>query len=192
MARQISEINAGSMADIAFLLLIFFLVATTMDVDSGISTKLPPMPEKDAIIDDSKVIKERNVFVVLISASDQLMVEGKQISVSDLRAATKEFILNPNNKENLPEKRLKDIDYFGEVMSSKGIVSLMNDRGTSYGLYIKVQNELNAAFNEVRDELAMRQFGTHFNDLIKEKRDAVKDYIPQVISEAEPKNVGGN
>ena len=191
MARQISEINAGSMADIAFLLLIFFLVATTMDVDSGISTKLPPMPEKDAVIDDSKVIKERNVFVVLINASDQLMVEGKQMSVYNLRAATKEFILNPNNKEDLPEKRLKDIDYFGEVMSSKGIVSLMNDRGTSYGLYIKVQNELNAAFNEVRDELAMRQFGQHFNDLIKEKRDAVKDYIPQVISEAEPKNIGG-
>ena len=190
MARKISEINAGSMADIAFLLLIFFLVATTMDVDSGLSTKLPPMPEPGAE-ESTDQIKERNVFVVLINASDQLMVEGEQMSVYNLREATKEFILNPNNKENLPEKRLKDVDYFGEVMSSKGIVSLMNDRGTSYGIYIKVQNELIAAFNEVRDEVSMREFGKHFNDLIKEKRDAVKEYIPQVISEAEPKNIGG-
>lgn len=190
MARQISEINAGSMADIAFLLLIFFLVATTMDVDSGLSTKLPPMPEKNAVIDDSKAIKERNVFVVLINANDKLMVEGKEMSVYDLRKATREFILNPFNKPELPEKKLKNIEFFGEVMSSKGIVSLQNDRSTSYGLYIKVQNELNAAFNEIRDETAMKQFGQHFNDLSKEKRNAVKDYIPQVISEAEPKNIG--
>lgn len=189
--RTSGTFSAASMADIAFLLLIFFLVATTMDVDSGLLTKLPPMPEQGAE-QDNKQIKERNVFVVLINANDQLLVDGEQMDVHKLREKTKEFILNPNNKENLPERVLKDIPYFGQVMSPKGIVSLMNDRGTSYGTYIKVQNELLAAFNEVRDQVAMQKFGKHFDALLKDEQDAVKDYYPQVISEAEPKNIGGN
>lgn len=191
MARKVSDVNASSVADIAFLLLIFFLVATTMDVDSGLSTKLPPMPEPGAI-EDNKQIKERNVFVVLINANDQLMVEGRPMDVHNLRKETKEFIVNAANKENLPEKEVREIDYFGEVMAPKGIVSLMNDRGTSYGLYIKVQNELMAAFKEVRDEVAMRKFGKHFDDLPEDKQDAIKKYYKQTISEAEPRNIGGN
>ncbi|MBI9055609.1 MAG: biopolymer transporter ExbD [Bacteroidales bacterium] len=191
MARKVSEVNASSVADIAFLLLIFFLVATTMDVDSGLSRKLPPMPEPGAQEDD-KQIKERNVFVVLINANDQLMVEGKPMDVHNLRKEAKEFIVNPSNKEELPEKSLREIDYFGEVMAPKGIISLMNDRGTSYGIYIKVQNELIAAYNEVRDETAMREFGKHYEKLPEDKQDAVKEYYPQIISEAEPKNIGGN
>lgn len=191
MARKVSDVNASSVADIAFLLLIFFLVATTMDVDSGLSRKLPPMPEPGAE-QDNKQIKERNIFVVLINANDQVMVEGKQVDVHDLRKETKEFIVNPSNKENLPEKELREIDYFGEVMVPKGIVSLMNDRGTSYGLYITVQNELIAAYNEVRDELAMTKFGKHFDGIPEDKQDAIKAFYPQIISEAEPKNIGGN
>jgi len=192
MARkETPEINGGSMADIAFLLLIFFLVATTMDIDTGLSRKLPPMPEPGAQ-EDNKQIKERNVFVVLINSNDQIMVEGKQMDLRNLRKETKEFIVNPGNKEDLPEKELRTIDFFGEVMVPKGIVSLMNDRGTSYGIYIKVQNELIAAYNEVRDEVAMQKFGKHIDDLPEEKQDAIKEFYPQIISEAEPKNVGGN
>jgi len=190
MARKVSDVNASSVADIAFLLLIFFLVATTMDVDSGIMRKLPPMPEPGAI-DDDKQIKERNVFVVLINSTDLLMVEGEQTDVHNLREKAKEFIVNPANKESLPEKELREIDYFGEVMVPKGIISLMNDRGTSYGMYIAVQNELIAAYNEVRDEVAMRQFGKRFDELPEDKQDAVKKYYPRIISEAEPKNIGG-
>ncbi len=190
MARKVSDVNASSVADIAFLLLIFFLVATTMDVDSGLSRKLPPMPEPDAV-QDNKQIKERNVFVVLINSSDLLMVENEQLDVHNLREKAKEFIVNPANKESLPEKELREIEFLGEVMAPKGIISLMNDRGTSYGMYITVQNELIAAYNEVRDEVAMREFGKHYDKLPEEKKDAIKKYYPQIISEAEPKNIGG-
>lgn len=192
MARKMSaDVNASSVADIAFLLLIFFLVATTMDVDSGLSRKLPPIPESGAE-QDNKQIKERNVFVVLINSTDQILVEGIPMDVHKLRENAKEFIVNPTNKDNLPEKRPTEIDYFGEVMVSKGIISLQNDRGTSYGMYIKVQNELIAAYNEVRDNVAMQKFGKHFSDLPEDKQDAIKKYYPQIISEAEPKNIGGN
>ena len=187
--RPTGEFSAATMADIAFLLLIFFLVATTMDIDSGLSRQMSPY-DPDAKNDDK--IKERNVYVVLINSNDQLLVEGKQMSVFNLREEAKKFIVNPENKDNLPEKRLVEIDYFGEVMISKGIISLQNDRGTSYGAYIKVQNELAAAYNEVREGFAMQKFGKHFDDLIKEKQNAIKKYYPQVISEAEPKNIGGN
>ncbi|MCK5029324.1 MAG: biopolymer transporter ExbD [Bacteroidales bacterium] len=187
--RPTGQFSAASMADIAFLLLIFFLVATTMDIDSGLSRQMPPYnPDQEESTD---LIKERNVYVVLINSNDQILVEGKQLNVRMIREAAKEFIVNPANKENLPEKTPKEIDFFGEVMVSKGIISLQNDRGTSYGMYIKVQNELIAAYNEVRDEVSMRKFGKHYVDLTKEKQDAVKKYYPQIISEAEPKNIGG-
>lgn len=188
-SRETPEINGGSMADIAFLLLIFFLVATTMDIDTGLSRKLPPYnPEAEESNDQ---IKERNVYVVLINSNDQLLVEGQQMNVYNLREAAKEFIVNPENKENLPEKTPKEIDFLGERMISKGIISLQNDRGTSYGMYIKVQNELIAAYNEVRDEVSMREFGKFYDDLTEDKQDAIKEYYPQIISEAEPKNIGG-
>ena len=119
------------------------------------------------------------------------MVEGSPMNIHKLRAEAKEFIANPANKENLPEKTLKDIPYFGETAVTKGIISLQNDRGTSYGMYIKVQNELAAAYNELRDELAQRKFGKKYDDLIKEQADAISDIYPQIISEAEPKNIGG-
>ncbi|HSH52715.1 MAG TPA: biopolymer transporter ExbD [Bacteroidales bacterium] len=189
--REGGTFNAASMADIAFLLLIFFLVATTMDIDTGLSRKLPPMPDPNAQ-QDNKQIKERNVFVVLINAQDQLMVEGKPTDIRRLRDEAKQFIANPNNLSNLPEKEPKEVPYFGEYMVPKGIISLQNDRGTSYGMYIKVQNELAAAYNELRDELAMSKFGKRYGNLISDQQDAVRSIYPQIISEAEPKNIGGN
>jgi biopolymer transport protein ExbD len=188
-SKETPEINGGSMADIAFLLLIFFLVATTMDIDTGLQRQMPPY-NPDAEQSDDK-IKERNVYVVLINSNDQLLVEGQQMNVHQLREKAKEFIMNPQNKENLPEKRPVEIDLLGEVMVSKGIISLQNDRGTSYDMYIKVQNELIAAYNEVRDEEAMSRFGRRYEDLTEEQEDAIKEFIPQIISEAEPKNIGG-
>ena len=108
--REIQEINAGSMADIAFLLLIFFLVATTMDVDTGITRLLPPMPEKDQKEEEVKV-KERNVLVVLINKEDQLMVEGQIMDLSRLKETTIEFFSNPNDDVHLPEKELEIIEF---------------------------------------------------------------------------------
>ncbi len=190
--RQLTEINAGSMADIAFLLLIFFLVTTTMDVDSGLQRMLPPPPD-DVLIDIK--IKERNTFVVLVNANDQLFVEGKPGDIRSLRKDAKEFIQNPAGRENLPEKEFKEVQFFGNYPVSKQVISLQNDRGTSYEIYIQVQNELAAAYNELRNELAMSQFGKSYDDLVLLKDDervsAVRTIYPQRISEAEPKNIGG-
>lgn len=194
--RDLPEINAGSMADIAFLLLIFFLVATTMDIDSGLSRRLPPMPEDEQQEQDNE-IRERNVFIVLVNRNDQLMVEGEFIDIRNLRERAKEFIANPADKENLPEKEPQEIPYFGTVDVSKQVISLQNDNGTSYGMYLKVQNELVAAYNELRNELAMQKFGVPFESLDPadpedERRiDAIRDVYPLRISEAEPKNIGG-
>ncbi len=187
--REIQEINAGSMADIAFLLLIFFLVTTTMDTDTGISRKLPPMPEEEKPKDDQKV-KERNVFIVLLNRNNQLLVEGEPIQINQLRDKTREFILNPQNDPDLPEKRIIEVEYFGNYEVTKGVVSLQNDRGTSYGSYIHVQNELAAAINELRNELSMQKFGKKYQDLEEDQADAVQSIYPMAISEAEPKNIG--
>ncbi|OFX55497.1 MAG: biopolymer transporter ExbD [Bacteroidetes bacterium GWA2_30_7] len=187
--RPIPEINAGSMADIAFLLLIFFLVTTTMDVDSGLSRMLPPpVPENQ---EPPPPIKDRNVFVVLVNKDNRLLVEGEPMKVKQLREKAKEFIANPRNTETLPEKKETDIKLFGKYPVSKQVISLQNDRGTAYGTYIAVQNELVAAYNELRNELAQQKFGKNFDELNKEQSDAVKEIYPQRISEAEPKNVGG-
>lgn len=198
--RQAPEINAGSMADIAFLLLIFFLVTTTMDVDTGLTRKLPPMPEEPQEDLDIKV-KQRNIFQVLVNANNDLLVEGDVMDVSKLREAAKEFIIGDPNfqDEEMPEGKEVSIPLLGTVMVSKQIVSLQNDRGTDYGMYITVQNELVAAYNEVRNEFAQRKFGKTLSLLEKQAEtskkakaqvDAVKDFYPQRISEAEPKNVG--
>lgn len=178
------------MADIAFLLLIFFLVTTTMDVDTGIYRKLPPIPDEEQQETDVKV-KQRNVLTVLVNRNNELLVGGDILNISQLREKTKEFILNPQNLETLPEKTSKEIPYFGPVMVSKGLVSLQNDRGTEYGTYIRVQNELAAAFREVRDAKSMQKWGLKYADLDPDKQDAIKKYIPMQISEAEPKNIGG-
>ncbi len=189
MARRgLQEINAGSMADIAFLLLIFFLVTTTMDVDKGLLRKLPP-PVDEPQNEDIK-IKQRNILEILINANDQLLVESDYIQVTQLREKAKEFIVNAKDREDMPEKEAKEITGAGTVMVSKQVVSLQNDRGTSYGMYIKVQNELIAAYNEVRDEESKKRFGKIFKDLSEEQQKVIKEIYPQRISEAEPKNIG--
>ena len=183
--RITPEIPSASMADIAFMLLIFFLVATQLKTDTGLISILPPWDK------DSTIIKypERNILPVLINKSNKLMAKGKPIRLEDLRHKTKEFLTNPNNDPELPEKKIKNIPYFGNYEVTKGIISLQNDRGTSYAMYIRVQNELKAAYNELRDELAKKKFEQHFEDLPDDKQNAIKKVYPQVISEAEPKNI---
>ncbi|MDD3859773.1 MAG: biopolymer transporter ExbD [Bacteroidales bacterium] len=190
--REVGEINAGSMADIAFLLLIFFLVTTTMDVDTGIARQLPPIPEKKDITDIE--INKRNVFIVLINAQDRLLVNGKLMNIEDLKDKAIEFIKSDPNNPNLPELEEVTIEGINKpVYVGKGVISLQNDRGTTYGRYIEVQNELVAAYNILRDEAAMEYFGKDKYDKLDEKQqEAVRKIYPQRISEAEPKNIGGN
>jgi biopolymer transport protein ExbD len=188
--RAIPEINAGSMADIAFLLLIFFLVTTTMDVDTGITRKLPP-PALDNV--DDVPVKDRNVLKVLINSQDRLLIDGKPGSVSNLKQKVIDFMaIHPDNPE-YPEVTAKYIDELGlEVQMSKGIVSLKNDRGTSYDMYIAVQNELASAFHEMKDELSLRLFGLKYGQLINEdETKGINKAVPVRISEAEPEDIGG-
>ncbi len=194
--RRVGEINAGSMADIAFLLLIFFLVTTTMDVDKGITRRLPP-PVEDP---DQIVIEKRNVLEVLVNANDWLMVNNNRMDINMLREEAKNFLsVNYSDNPELPETKEKNIPLLGgPIMVSKGVISLKNDRGTSYGMYIQVQNELTAAVNELRDELAMEKFNKKYSDMNPKKPtdedmiNAIREAIPVSISEAEPENIGGN
>lgn len=190
MARKTPEVNASSVADIAFLLLIFFLVTTTMDVDSGIYRKLPPMPDKNDEQVENKV-KPRNVLLVLINQADLLSVGGEIVNVKDLKPKVKEFILNPANNPKFSEKKAKEIPLFGSVEVSKGVISLQSDVGTSYEMYIKIQDELASAFNEMKDDVSLNKWGKRYDDLDAEQQDAVKDLIPMAVSEAEPKKFGG-
>ncbi len=190
MARQTPEINAGSMADIAFLLLIFFLVTTTMDVDTGLRRLLPPPIDPNQ--PEPPPVRERNVFVVLVDQNDRLLVEGELGNIQTLRSQAKEFILNPNDDPTMPVREMKTIENLGEVEVSRGIISLQNDRGTSYEMYIAVQNELAAAINEIRNELSEEEFGVRFDELTDQDLiRAIRTAVPMAISEAEPKDIGG-
>lgn len=174
--RMSNEINAGSMADIAFLLLIFFLVTTTIVEDKGITVKLPPWSEEDP---DITKLKSRNVFTVLVNAQNDLLVRGESMDIASLREKTKEFITNPAKREDLAE------------IPTKAIITLKNDRGTNYETYVSVYNELKAAYDELWDEMCLRKYGVKYSDeLPLAWRKSIKDEIPMVLSEAEPTNFG--
>ena len=190
--RGVPGINSSSTADIAFMLLIFFLITTSMDTDRGLARRLPPPPENDQKDKSDVIVKERNVLQVRVNKNDELMVGGEWMDIKQLRAKAKEFIANPNNDENLPEKHAKNLPFFGNVeITEKHVISVQNDVGTSYDAYIQVQNELVAAYNELRNELASSKFGKSFADCSEDEKAAIIDYYPQKISEAEPKKYGG-
>ncbi len=175
MPKERPEINASSMADIAFLLLIFFLVTTTIDVDKGITVKLPPWSDEPP---ETQKLKTRNVYSVLVNANDELLVRGEPMMVRDLKENAKVFIINPQRLENMSES------------PKNAIISLKNDRGTSYGSYLAVYNELKAAYNEIWDEKAQELHGSTYEDLPFDKKKELRGNIPLVISEAEPTDFG--
>lgn len=200
MIRETPEISAGSMADIAFLLLIFFLVTTTMDVDSGIMRKLPPPIEEP---DDVKV-KQRNIYTVLINSADMILItvkgqEPRTGNIKTLRSDVKEF-LTPHypSDPRFPEVEAIDLEIRGSKTTyykSKGVVSMQNDRGTSYEIYIHVQNELAGAVRELRDDLSKQYYDMPFQELLKKDELAAKQIqkaVPMAISEAEPADFGGD
>ena len=189
--RKVPGINASSTADIAFMLLIFFLITTSMDTDRGLARRLPPPPENEKQKDDI-IVKERNVLQIRLNKDDQLMIGGEWSDIKQLREKAKEFIANPKDDPNMPEKHAKTLPFFGNVMiTEKHVISVQNDVGTSYDAYFQVQNELVAAYNELRDELAKAQFGKPLAECTEEQKEASSDYYPQKISEAEPKKYGG-
>ena len=207
MARSTPEVNGGSLADIAFLLLIFFLVTTTMDTDTGITRLLPPEPEEDQITDVK--VNKRNVLVVLLNRSDLLMVGGEVMDRLALKEKTMEFFTNPLNKEDLPVMEETEIQFppgssslltpdgmwRGKV--SKGVISLQNDRTTTYGAYLQVQNELVAAVNTLRNDFCRLYFDKEYDELntanpIEEEIQAgIRKRYKMNISESDPKSIGG-
>lgn len=188
MARKTPGLNTQSTADIAFLLLCYFLMTSTMDQQSGLQRRLPPMPDQNQKTEDTKVNK-RNIIIVKINSSDRLFAGDQLMDVSQLKDKIKEFITNPNNDPNLPERETKNIEGYGEYPVSKGVISLQNDRGTSYRAYIAVQNELVKAINEVRDDFCKQNYGKAYTFLTEDQQKIVREAIPQNISEAEPKDV---
>ena len=190
MARKVPAINASSMADISFLLLIFFLITTSMDVSQGLARRLPQPPDPNQKIEETD-INQRNLFVVKINSANQLLVQGQETNISQLRAKAKEFIDNPNNDPHLPVLVTEEIPGLGVVTYTPDhVISVQNDVDTQYQAYLDVQNELVAAYNELRDAFSKKQFGKSYNELEEEEQKLVQKVYPQKISEAEPKNYG--
>jgi biopolymer transport protein TolR len=198
------EVNAGSMADIAFLLLIFFLVTTTIETDAGLDRMLPPIEPPDTDV----VIKQKNIFTVNINKNGQLLVEEQLMDIRDLRAAAIAFLDNGGSPAGTPDfcnyckgKR----DERSSDSPQKAIISLKNDRETQYSSYITVQNELVAAYNELRNREARRLFGRDFTEMeseylnpetpssvrdeLKDKVQRVQEIFPQKLSEAETSKI---
>ena len=190
--KKTPEINSSSTADIAFLLLCYFLMTTTMGNQTGLARRLPPMPNPNEKTEDQKV-NRRNIIIVRISSSDKILVGSEQMDITLLKDKVKEFLANPNNDPNMPDKEMKLIEGWGKTVPvSKGVISLQNDRGTSYKAYIAVQNELVKAVNELRNEFSMANFGKTYARLDEEQQGWVKKAVPQIISEAEPMDVKGS
>ncbi|MDC0210545.1 biopolymer transporter ExbD [Flavobacteriaceae bacterium] len=205
MARKSPEVNAGSMADIAFLLLIFFLVTTTIETDSGINRKLPPM--EDVI--DPPIIKERNIFTVVVNKNNDILVEEKPMQLRDVRSAAVKFLDNGGGVgEEACDYCQGERDKSSSDNPDKAIISLKNDRETDYKVYISVQNELVAAYNELRDREFIRLYPNErmtfveankfYSDprtslkvksKLKPKLDVLKKMYPQKLSEAEPSKI---
>jgi biopolymer transport protein ExbD len=198
--RSAPEVNAGSMADIAFLLLIFFLVTTTIETDTGLNRKLPPIDDTEV---EPPIIKEKNIFTVYINKFNQLLVEDEVMELKDLRKSAMSFLDNGGgvdaNGKNCDycqgKKDPKSSDH-----PEKAIISLKNDRETKYGTYISVQNELVAAYNQLRDRRASELYGKTLKELeadysdvnwignkdnLKEKIEKIKIEYPQKLSEVQ-------
>ncbi|AXT51493.1 biopolymer transporter ExbD [Aquimarina sp. BL5] len=200
MARRLApEVNAGSMADIAFLLLIFFLVSTTIETDYGISRRLPPLPEE---IKPDAFVKEKNLFRVELNQVNELFVEKKPLRLEQLKAAAIAFLDNGGGVATEYCGYCKGTrDPKSSDNPNKAIISLINSRETNYEAYIAVQNELISAYNELRNREAVRIYGVSFTEMkaqlkdvnhsgdktkLRERIKEIQSMYPEKLSEAEP------
>ena len=188
-AKKTPGINGASMADISFILLIFFLMVTTMGSEFGLIRQLPPWVEHNPN-DKGDKINQRNVLVVSISASNNVMANGEYLEISNLRRKAKEFFDVNNLGENYPEKESKEFSFGTINVNKTAVVSLQNDRATAYKTYIQAQNELAGAINELRNEFCQQKFGRLYDDCNADQQDIVGNQIYKMsISEAEPKDL---
>ena len=189
--RKVPGLNASSTADISFILLIFFLVTTSMDTDRGLAVRLSNPPEDNQ--QDPPKIRERNSMIVNVNMNNQIMVtvakNSKEIQISELRELAKQFIANPENDPDLPELIPVELPApFGvQPITKNHVISLQTDRATSYDTYFQVENELYGAYNDLRDELARKSFGHPYRECTEDEQLACRQYYKCVISEAEPR-----
>lgn len=175
--NKVPEINASSMADVAFLLLIFFLVTTTVDADKGLGTYLPPYTEQKNTVVTPKL--PRNVFNVLVNSDNKLLVRGEEMKLEDLRTNCVKFLTSNGTDPNLPEEL------------AKAVVVIKNDRGTNYKTFLSVYSELKAAYATVNNTNAQAKFGKQYEDLTKAEKDALLEQFPyQPMGEMEPSKFG--
>ena len=192
--RKVPGLNQSSTADISFILLIFFLVTTSMDTDSGLPRRLPEWNPDE--VEQEMKIKERNVMTVQVNKNNEIYVKNgvinRVIEISELKDIAKEFIANPDDNPNLPVIEPFEIEGYGTVNTTiKHVISLQTDRTTNYEIYFQVQHELSKAYSELRDAWARKNFGKHYNDCDeKTEQPVVRGVYSNKISEAEPKQYG--
>ena len=190
--RKMPGLNTSSTADISFMLLIFFLVTTSMDTDQGLARSLPKPPEDDQLNNEIKV-KERNILNIRINKDNYLLIGDDYATLADVKERAKEFIKNEDNKPNLPELKPHKVKELGKtfMVTENHVISVQTDRGTDYGVYFAVQDALVSAYNEIRDEFSKQEVGYKYDQLDADQQKIVRDVYPQKISEAEPKKYGG-
>ena len=205
--RKVPGINASSTADISFILLIFFLVVTSMNSSMGLNVRLPEPPEDEDLQNPPK-IKKRNSLVVLVNMDNKIMItQGEkmpyEIEISELRQLAKDFITNEANRADYPEKHVEDVVFEEggvehvlpsgrqQAVTSKHVISLQTHRGTNYNTYFEVSNELYGAYNELREELAKKEYGKSYANLTEAQQMLCRLYYKTMISEAEPRSIGG-
>ncbi len=169
--RDAAEIPSSSLADIAFLLLIFFLVTTTIDVDTGIGLVLPPPPDPTV---EPPPIREKNILKILVNSQGLILMNEKPAALTEVKETIMKFVDNNGVDPNFSDS------------PEKAIVSLKTDKQTPYRIYIDVLDEVKGAYADLRNAVSMARYGVPFDKLDKERQDDVKKIYPQKISEAEP------
>jgi biopolymer transport protein ExbD len=171
--RENPEIPSAALADMAFLLLIFFLVTTNIDVDTGIGLVLPPKPDENI---KPPPIKERNLMKILVNSQGMVVINDEYATIEEVKARVIEFVDNAN-RINDPNK---------SENPGKAVISLKTDRATPYSIYIAMLDEVRGAYNELWDALSMRQYGVPYATLDDDKKAEIRKVYPQNVSEAEP------
>ena len=189
--RHVPMINAASVADISFMLLILFLMVTSMDVDKGLSRQLPPPDPTQEEREESRV-SERNLMRIAITADNRLTIDGKDVNQKDLRQRVMTFVENADDRSDLPEKHETDIPLLGKCrITDRHLIQIEADRASNYDTYFAVQNEIVAAYNTLRTRLAQRRFGRSYAQCSETQKEALRAYYKQRVSEVYQKEEGG-
>lgn len=179
--RRVPGINMASIADISFTLLILFLVVTSMDDDKGLARMLPPVTPDMSELPE---VTERNVLNIEMTADNSVMIQGEKVGIQDVKSRVMDFVDNPDNLPDLPEKHAVDIELLGECMVTDGhVIQLEADTKTAYETYFKVQDAIVAAYRQLRENLAMKRFHVSYAECNERQREALRTYYPQRVSE---------